>query len=47
MGFSKSSSKREAYSNTIPTQETRIIPNKQSNLISKASRDRRANKAQS
>ena len=32
MGCSKSSSKREVYSNTILTQETRKISNKQSTL---------------
>ena len=33
MGFSKSSSKKEVYSNTILPQETRKISNKQPNLI--------------
>ena len=32
MGHSKSSSKREVYSNSISPQETRKISNKQSNL---------------
>ena len=35
MGCSKSSSKREVYSNTILPQETRNISNKQPNLILK------------
>ena len=47
MECSKSRSKREVYSNTVLSQETIIIPNKYSNLMSKATRDRRANKAQS
>ena len=41
MGCSKSSSKREIYSNTILPQETRNILNKQSNLTPKAIRERR------
>ena len=41
MGCSKSSSKREVYSNTILPQETRKISNKQPNLIPKAIRERR------
>ena len=41
MGCSKSSSKREVYSNTILIQETRNISNKQPNLIPKAIRERR------
>ena len=40
MGCSKSSSKREVYSNTILTQETRNISNKQPNLTPKAIRER-------
>ena len=36
----------EVYSNTTLSQETIIIPNKHSNLMSKATRDRRANKDQ-
>ena len=32
MGYSKSSSKREVYSNTILPRETRKISNKQPNL---------------
>ena len=47
MGCSKSSSKREVYSNTVLSQETIIIPDKHSNLMSKATRHRRADKAQS
>ena len=35
MGNSKSSSKKEVYSNTILPQETRNISNKQSDLIPK------------
>ena len=41
MGCSKSSSKREVYSNTILPQETRNISNKQPNLTPKAFRERR------
>ena len=41
MGFSKSSSKREVYSNIILPQETRNISNKQPNLTPKAIRERR------
>ena len=44
MGCSKSSSKREVYSNTILPQETRNISNKQPNLIPKAIRERRTKK---
>ena len=40
MGCSKSSSKREVYSNKILHQETRIISNKQPNLTPKAIRVR-------
>ena len=47
MGHSKSSSKKEVYSNSISQQETRKISNKQSNVILKATRERRANKTQS
>ena len=43
MGCSKSSSKREVYSNTILPQETRKISNKQPNLTPKAIRERRTN----
>ena len=41
MGGSKSSSKREVYSNTILPQETRNISNKQPNLTPNAIRKRR------
>ena len=41
MGCSKSSSKREVYSNTMLPQETRNISNKQPNLTPKAIRKRR------
>ena len=41
MGCSKSSSKREVYSNTILPQETRSISNKKPNLTPKAIRERR------
>ena len=41
MGCSKSSSKREVYSNTILPQDTRNISNKQPNLTPKAIRERR------
>ena len=41
MGYSKSSSKREVYSNTVLAQETRNNSNKQSNLTSKTIRERR------
>ena len=44
MGFSKSSSKREVYSNTILPQETRKISNKQPNLTPKAIIERRTKK---
>ena len=44
MGCSKSSSKREVYSNTILPQETRNISNKQTNLTPKAIRKRRIKK---
>ena len=44
MGGSKSSSKREVYSNTILPQETRNISNKQPNLTPKAIRVRRTKK---
>ena len=47
MGCSKSSSKREVYSNTSIPQETRKISNKQSNLTPKGTRERRTNKTQS
>ena len=41
MGYSKSSSMREVYSNTILPQETRNISNKQPNVTPKAIRERR------
>ena len=41
MGYSKSSSKREVYSNKILPQETRNISNKQPNLTPKAIRETR------
>ena len=40
MGCSKSSSKREGYSNKILPKETRNISNKQPNPIPKAIRER-------
>ena len=44
MECSKSSSKREIYSNTISPQETRKITNKQTKLTPKATRERRRKK---
>ena len=44
MGCSKSSSKREVYSNTILPQETRNISDKQRKLTPKAIRERRIKK---
>ena len=44
MGCSKSSSKREVYSNTILNQETRNISNKQPKLTPKAIRERKTKK---
>ena len=44
MGNSKSSSKREVYSNSISPQETRKISNKQSNTTPKATIERRTKK---
>ena len=41
MGCSKSRSKREVYSNTKLSQETRKISNKQPNLTYKAIREKR------
>ena len=46
MGCSKSSTKREVYSNTILPQEIRNISNKQPNLTPKAIRERRTKKTQ-
>ena len=43
-GCSKSSSKREVYSNTILTRETRKVSNKESNPTPKAIRERRTRK---
>ena len=40
MGCSKSSYKREVYSNTILAQGTRKISNEQPNITPKATRDR-------
>ena len=40
MEYSKSSSKREVYTNTILSQETRKISNKQPNLTPQATRER-------
>ena len=45
MWCSKSSSKRDVYSNTILPQETRHISNKQPNLTPKAIRKRRTKKS--
>ena len=44
MGHSKSSSKREVYSNSISPQETRKISNTQSNSTLKTTRERRTTK---
>ena len=41
MGYSKRSSKRDVYNNTILLYETRNISNKQTNLTLKAIRERR------
>ena len=43
---SKSSSKREVYSNSSSPQETRKISNKQSNPTPKATRERKTKKTQ-
>ena len=43
-GYSKSSYKREVYSNTTLPQETRKISNKQPNLTLKATRERTTTK---
>ena len=43
--FSKSSSKREVYGNTIPPQETRKTLNRQLNFIPNGTRKRRGKKA--
>ena len=47
MGCSKSSSKREVYSNKHLTEDTGNILNKQPNLAPKAIRERRTKKPQS
>ena len=47
MQCSKSSSKREVYSNTILPQKTTNISNKQSKLTLKTTRERRTKKTQS
>ena len=47
MGYSKTNSKREVYSNTGQPKETRAISSKQPNLPSIGTRKRRTNKAQS
>ena len=47
MGSSKSSSKREVYSNSISPQETRKISNKEPNPTPKTTRERRTKKTQS
>ena len=47
MGCSKCNSKREVYSNTVLSQATRKITNKQPNLICKPTTERRTNKTQS
>ena len=41
MGWGKSSSKREVYSNIIPHQETRTTSNRQPNITPKTTRKRR------
>ena len=46
-GCSKSSSKREVYSNTSLAQQIRKISDKQSNITPKGTRERRTNKTQS
>ena len=47
MGLSKSSSKREVYSNTTISQEERKASNRQPNSTSKAARKRRTKTSQS
>ena len=47
MGFRKSSSKKEFYSNTILPQETRKTLNRQPNSTPKTAGKRRTNKHQS
>ena len=46
MGCNKSSSKREVYSNTILTQETRKTSNRQPNFTPKTNGKRRTKKTQ-
>ena len=46
MGCSKSSSKREAYSNTILPQEIRKTSNRQANFTPKTTRKRRTKNPQ-
>ena len=45
MGCSKSGSKREVYSNTIPSQETRKTSNNQPNFTPKTTGKRRTKKS--
>ena len=47
LGHSKSSSNREVYTNKIIPQETIKITNKQPNLITKETRERRTNEVKS
>ena len=47
MEYSKSSSKRAVYTNTILSQETRKISNKQPNLTPQATRERSKKKKNS
>ena len=44
IGLSKTTSKREVYSHTSLTQQSRKVSNKQLKLISKATTERRINK---
>ena len=46
MGFSKSSSKREVYSNTVLPQETRKTSNRQSNFTPNKTGKRRTKNPQ-
>ena len=46
IGFSKSSSKKEVYSNTILPQEIRKTSNRQPNFIPKATGKRKTKKPQ-
>ena len=45
VGCSKSSSKREVYSNTIPSQETRKTSNNQPNFTPKTTGKKRTKKS--